>query len=862
TYLLTDVVGSTGLWERSPEAMTRAMVRHDEVVESAVDRFGGEVVTARGEGDSRFAVFARSVDALPAAAALVQELSREHWLTPSPLAVRVAVHTGTAAAQEGEHYGTVVNRAARLRALAHPNQVLVSAAAAADAEELPEALTLQDLGTHRLADLGGPQRVFQLVAPGLEAEFPPLASADRARHNLPHRATTFLGRELELAAVGKALESARLVTVTGPGGTGKTRLAIQAAADRLDAYAHGVWLVELAPAVDDGSVVTAMARSLGVPTSGGSAVDRLAEFLRTRDLLVVLDNCEHVLAAAAALAGRLLRVAPSLRILATSRQSLGVPGEQLLPLGPLDFPDPAHLPSIEELAGYDAVALFGDRARAAQPGFALDADTAATVATVCARLDGIPLAIELAAARLRSLTLNELAHGLEDRFELLAGGGEGSLGHHQTLRATLDWSWALLDPRAAAVARRLAVFPGSFELGAAEAVADDGTLEVWVGDVLSDLVDKSLVVAGHPWSNRYWMLETVRAYAAERLKGAGEEESARDRHLAWAAQLGDRAEPGYREPGQVEFYEYLDTELDDLRAALAWGLDAHRLDGFRLAAGLSMFWWSHGYTAEAVRTLDAYLDAFPDAPPALRGRAHAGAGFISNVMRDRRAARVHLEGALTLAEEYGIDAWWVAFSLGSMGTVVGGDEGIALAARGRELALVRNDPSSAANCCQTLAGLCREAGDFTAATGWLQEALEVIEFLGEFPGRTRMLWSLAELNETKGDLDAAVHIWQQVLDAAERQHDRIAVRGARQFLRGIAVQRGDFLVARRYALDHVDALREEASPDLAGALLDLARVAALGGDRAGGRTAVDEGLARVRGGENVCWRCIARGGIR
>ncbi|MDQ4098089.1 MAG: PhoH family protein, partial [Actinomycetota bacterium] len=901
TYLFTDIVGSTALWELAPGPMAEAMARHDELVSAAVACFGGDLVRSRGEGDSRFAVFSEAAQALGAAAQLMRALGREPWPTPYPLGIRAAVHTGTRSSGEASHYGTTVNRTACLRAAAHPNQVLVSGEAAAAEPTLPPGIGLRHLGAHRLSDLGEAEQVYQLLGSGLEETFPPLLSLDRARHNLPHQVSSFVGRQMEQAELAKAFEGSRLVTVTGPGGTGKTRLALQAAAAATDHYPDGLWFVELTAAVDEPSVVDAVARAVGVPVAPGRpAVEALVDFLRAKTVLLVLDNCEHVVAAAGALVARLLRAAPGLRVLATSRQSLGLPGEHLLVLCPLDHPDRVHMPQLEELQTYDSIVLFTERARAAQSGFRLDGANAEAVATICAQLDGIPLAIELAAARLSSLSLPELAEGV-DRLRLVAPGPGERTGDHQTLRATLDWSWALLDPDEAAVARRLSAFAGGFCLEAAEAVADTRDLERWVGDLLTDLVDKSLVVAGHPWSARYRMLETVRAYAMEKLQAAGEEVQIRDRHLAWCVGLGAKVGPRYRQHDGDVSDECLDTEIDNMRTALGWGLDRHRVAGFRLAADLSTFWWSRGYTGEAIRILGTYLEAFPDAAPALRGHADATAGWLHYLAGNHKAAQFHLAAAIQLAEEHGLTAWWVAWSLGEQALLLGGEEGRALALRGRELAIGSDDPETASKCCNNLARLSMRAGDLENATRWLEEALEHVAPLGRVPGRTRALWSLAQVSWQRGDASAAGRLWSEVLDVAEEMHDLTAVSSASVGLGDIALADGDVdsaefhfekavKIARDAGLvnepqraivglgrvhqhrrdfgrarDLIDALvadlRARSHPELARTLLELGRVATLQGDHAAGAQAIGEAVAVVRQRGSVCWDCLSRSAL-
>jgi class 3 adenylate cyclase len=419
TFLLTDVPGSTGLWEEDAEAMAAAMARHDGIFDVAVQRGDGRAVRPRGEGDSRFAVFVLPANALAAAAELVRAVATQDWPTPRPIQVRAAFHTGEAELRAGDYYGSAVNRTARLRAIAHPNQVLVShLTATAVAGRLPPELQLRDLGVHRLKDLTEPEHVFQLVAPGLEAEFPALLSLHQIRDNLPHQLDEFVGREDELAELGGLLGQHRLVTVTGPTGIGKTRLALQLASEKVDEYADGVWLVELAGVTEASHVPDAVATALPILVGAGrSPADAVGRFLQKRHVLVVADGADAVASGVASIARWLLECAPGVTLLVTSRQPLGIAGEHVWPLGALDHPDRSNVPPVDELVRYEAVRLFLDRARAVRPDFAMDHENASAVASLCAELEGIPSAIEAAAARVRALTPAQLA----ERFRMRAG---------------------------------------------------------------------------------------------------------------------------------------------------------------------------------------------------------------------------------------------------------------------------------------------------------------------------------------------------------------------------------------------------------------------------------------------------------
>jgi class 3 adenylate cyclase len=469
---LTDIEGSTRGWETAPEVMGRAVGRHYALLDEAVTAHHGVRPVEQGEGDSVVGAFARASDAVAAALAAQRALVSEAWPEGGHLRVRMAVHTGEAELRgEGNYFGPAVIRCARLRAIAHGGQVLVSQASAdLVVDRLPDGASLADLGSHRLRDLGRPERVFELRHSDLPGGFGPLRSLDVLPNNLPVQLTTFVGRRQELAEVTGLLASTRLLSLTGAGGCGKTRLALQLAAEVAEHFPGGVWLVELASVSDPDRVAAAVAGAVGERDGGGDVVETIVGRLGAEAALVVLDNCEHVLGSVAALADLLLRRCPRLVMVATSREPLGVPGETGWRVPSLSLPGRFEPIEVEALSQFDAVRLFLDRAAKARPNFVLGTANAPAIAQLCSRLDGIPLAIELAAARVRGMTVEQVAAGLDDRFRLLTGGARTVLPRQQTLQASVDWGFALLSEPERVVFRRLAVFAGGFSLDAAERV--------------------------------------------------------------------------------------------------------------------------------------------------------------------------------------------------------------------------------------------------------------------------------------------------------------------------------------------------------------------------------------------------------
>jgi predicted ATPase/class 3 adenylate cyclase len=584
TFLFTDIEGSTRLWEAEPDAMRAALVSHDSIVRGAIEAHVGHVFATGGDGFA--AAFARAGDALGSAAAAQAMLVAQEWPPEAQLRVRMGVHTGEATERGGDYFGPAVNRAARLMSAAHGGQVLVSAATA----EVVGIAGLVDLGEHWLRDLARPERVYQLRAPGLPEEFPPLRSSMARTGNLPRQMTSFVGRAQELVLVGDALRERPLVTLTGVGGVGKTRLALQAASEAAAQFSHGAWLCELAPLTNPGAVWEAVAASLGVkPALGRELSEAVLEYLAAKRLLLVLDNCEHLLEATARLVDVVAHECPGVVVLATSREGLGLAGERILAVPSLSLPD--HAASMDALSTTDAVRLFVERARDANASFALTPDNAAAVAQLCRRLDGIPLAIELAAARARSMTPEDLLERIDQRFTLLTRGSRAALERQQTLRRTIDWSYELLGPPEREALLRLSVFAGGCGLSAAEAVVSGGAVgPTDVADVLGQLVDKSLlIVEDHRGRARYRMLETIRQYAQERLDDSGAAPSVRRAHADYYVALAETAGPHLRGRGQLAWARDLAMEIGNFRAAVDWAVEqASPGPALRLAAPLTV----------------------------------------------------------------------------------------------------------------------------------------------------------------------------------------------------------------------------------------------------------------------------------
>ena len=656
-FLFTDIAASTRRWEHDKAHMAAALARHDALLRSAIEDHGGRVF--KHTGDGLCAAFSTPAAAVGAAVTGQARLLTGPWESADRLSVRMAAHVGTAEERDGDFFGPTLNRLARLLDLAHGGQILVSEACRALVAEEPAAgVGLLDLGEHWLRDLDRPERVFQVVHPQLPSAFPPLRATRRERHNLPVIPSAFVGRQRELEEIAAFLAQASLVTLVGPGGAGKTRLAREAAAEGAEAFPDGVFFVDLAPLTEGAQVISRTVASLGIVVDGieGDASEggrrRLVEHLQGRQVLIVLDNCEHLLDEAARLVDDVLRSCPRTKLLVTSREALKVPGELTWPIPPLSLPGRDDDPMAAAVVS-DAMALFYERAAAVEPGFRPEPDNAAAVARICRRLDGIPLALELAAARVRVLSADELADRLDHRLQLLTGGARTAGPRHQTLRAALDWGHDLLTEAEQTLLRRLSAFRGSFDLEAAEAVAGDG--EVMAGDVLDligRLVDKSWISVERGKTTRYRLSETIRQYADEKLRDSGEDDAIRRRHGGFYVSVV----AGKRAPMTMsgDWLARLKAEDDNLRAAFEWAFSAgENVLALRLAAGLFGYWYMSGQLVEGITRLEQVLPLTSDLRRPARVGALNGLGLLRRQLGDREgSARLHDE-AMRLAREIG-----------------------------------------------------------------------------------------------------------------------------------------------------------------------------------------------------------------
>ena len=662
TFLFTDIEGSTPHWEQHPKLMEESLKLHNDILFAVIQANGGAVFKI--VGDEFQAAFRTAPQALQAAIDIQLGLNEAKWNELGPLKVRMGLHTGEAHLDDiGDEYAVshAKNRVGRIRSVAHGGQILLSRESADLCETvLPKGVCLRYLGEFLMKGLTRREPLYQAIVEGLPDQFPPLATLTTPQHNLPRQLTPFIGREIEIAQVKAQLLTNPLVTLTGSGGVGKTRLGIRVAEDLVDSFADGIWYIELASLSDPKLVVQTVALTLGLREDPGrSFQEKLISFLKSRKALLVLDNCEHLITACALLVDSLLRNCPQVKLLASSREALGVSGEIVHHVPSLSTPASEVNIDLGRLSDYDAVRLFTARGQAAQPTFHITPQNAPYIVRICERLDGIPLALELAAARLNMLSAEQVASRLDNAFRLLVGGARTAVPRQQTLRAAIDWSYQLLNDQEKSLLRHLSVFLGGFSLEGVEAVCACEPLEEGeILDILTSLVNKSMVIADRmPGSRpRYHVLETVRLYGREKLFDVGESEALRDRHLAYYARFAEQAEPHIHGAGRLEWTAYLKAEHANIREALEWAFKDSTLAlmGLQIATAITdRFWWTMGYLKEGERWLKLGLQIAGDSiPPLLQARVYYCLGRVMS-LQDIQQCQHYYDHCISLSREIG-----------------------------------------------------------------------------------------------------------------------------------------------------------------------------------------------------------------
>jgi predicted ATPase/class 3 adenylate cyclase len=766
-FLFTDIERSSELWEMHPQAMGRALAQHDGLLRGVFAEYHGYVFKTMG--DAFCVAFTHPLDAVEAAVAAQRELAAAAWEETGPLRVRIALHSGEAEQRDGDYFGPTLNRVARVLSTGHGGQTLLTAVTAESVRAmLPAEISLRDLGERRLKDLSRPERIFQLVIQELPAEFPPLRSLEVLPNNLPAQVTSFVGREREMAEVKRLMGTTRLLTLTGPGGTGKTRLSLQVAAEMLDQFPHGVWLVELSTLSDPALVPEAILNAVDIREEPDRApLSTLIDALRPRHLLLVLDNCEHLISACAQIASTLLRNCPQVKIITSSREPLSIEGETLWPVSALAVPDFSRSQEsleFDKLGEFEAVQLFVERAAAVRPDFALTAENAPLVANICWRLDGIPLALELAAARVKVLPLAQILTRLDDRFRLLTGGSRTALPRQQTLGALIDWSYDLLSEPERILFRRLAVFVAGRTLETAEAVcAGDGLESTEIFDLLCSLAEKSLVMieTDSKGGNRYTMLESIWDYAEEKLSQFGETAVYRRKHLEFFVGFAESVEPNLFGPDQKAWLEKLSVENNNLNLALRTSMGAQETIGLglRLSGALTRYWEVRSYLTEGYEQFEALLARMDDSVElAIQAKAELGAGRLAwcqdrdvDALEHYRAAQ-RLYKSVGLTERVAAIEGYLGFTEFNEGNNAAAKEHFE---RTRSMGEELQSERLKAMAVHGFGSLAAAAGDLGAARTAKEFAVETFKSIGDQWVVSLVTGSLGEVCFAAGDLAAA-----------------------------------------------------------------------------------------------------------
>jgi predicted ATPase/class 3 adenylate cyclase len=849
TFAFTDIEGSTARWERYRAAMQDAVRRHDALMRAAIAARDG--VVFKTVGDAFCAAFARPEDAIAAMLDSQHALAAEDFSAIDGLPVRAAIHTGTADERDGDYFGPAVNRVARLLAIGHGGQVLVSGVTADLVQsELPPQASLRDLGEHRLRDLARSEHVFQLVAPELTAEFPALRSLDTFPNNLPLQLKSFVGREREIAEVASLIQTHRLVTLVGSGGVGKTRASLQVAANLLDGSGDGVWFIELAPLSDGDYIPTTVAHTLNLTLSAeGDPIVNLVNALKMTRMLLVFDNCEHLVDAASRTIVAILRGCPHVKILASSRQGLGLDGEETYRMPSLDVvPESDRLDARQALRS-PAISLFVERAFSADKGFRITDENATTIADICRRLDGIPLAIELAASRTKMFAPNQIHAKLDERFRMLTGGSRDVLPRQQTLRAMIDWSHDLLDDRERVVFRRLGIFVNGFTSEGALSVAGDAELEEFeLFDVLGSLVDKSLVLAeAQADAVRYRLLESTRAYAREKLESAGETELAATRHLHY---LHDRFADLWlkkeRTARTAEIHEALAAELDDLRYALDGSVSRSGIiEGAELLSFFEGYWTQLGLDAEGIRRCEQYLAVLPASESRLRSLLGAYRALLLSHLWQGASFRVATEAVAHGRSSGDAGALGVALRVlaNAASRVRRFDD--AEAALAEAEAIPNASEHLRIHLLSDRAILSDFLGDYEAAVRVNEQLRTVQHALGNVQSETHATLNLAEAEHARGNTKRALEIAHDLVPRLRAGKNKTVLDNALNNLAGYLIAVDDLPVAISVARECVSR-RATSEPGLVSvgiAIEHLALAYALGGDLA--RAARQEGYSNT-----------------
>jgi predicted ATPase/class 3 adenylate cyclase len=843
TFLFTDIEGSTQLLQRLGDDYSQALADQRQILRAAFKKFNGFEIDT--QGDSFFVAFSRAIEAVYTVAEAQRNLQTHKWPQETILRLRMGLHTGEPKIGPTGYVGLDVHRAARICAAGHGGQVLLSETTRALVEQaLPADLILRDLGEYRLKDLKAPEHIYQLNISGLATDFPALRSLDAIPNNLPVQLTSFIGRAREIEQVNNLLAQERLVTLVGAGGSGKTRLAIQATAELMDTFKDGVWFIDLAPLDSPAFLLQTILAVLKLREETGQALlEQLVNYLLTRSTLLILDNCEHLIEACAQLAENLLLRCRSLKVLATSREPLGIAGEKLLPVPTLSSPDVQlvlNKPGDQstEIQLFEAVQLFVDRALQVQPDFRLQTSNAVAVAQICQHLDGIPLAIELAAARLRMMSIDQILARLDNRFRLLTGGTRTALPRQQTLHALVDWSYNLLSKKERTLFQHLSVFTGGWTMEAAEQICSSDEIKSGdILDLLTLLVDKSLVVAEPVKTTRYRMLETIREYALEKAQAFCDSDNLHHRHLQYFTEFAEQSEKGLIGKDISTWLTYLDLEKDNMYTALSWAVEHQNTGGdlaLQMAGNLWMWWLARGRLNEGRHWLTVVLEG-EHRTSSTRAKALVGLGIMNWQLGEYPAANCSIQESISILRQLDSpDLPGLANAAHILGHSLLDQKSYSEARSAFEesLGLYRrlNDFYYIGTLTSDLGMVSYHMGDYAQARIYQEESLAVFQKYGNPEVISQTLHRLAELARLEGDYQRAGELYETCLKTSREIGMQLEIASNLHKLGYVAQHHGDIQKAFDLFAESLTIQREASNKQgIAECLSGLAGLAAESG---------------------------------
>ena len=813
TFLFSDVEGSTKLAQTHPQTMPDALAVHHGLMKQAIDKHCGFIF--KTVGDSFCCAFGSPADAVKAAVDAQKAISSAEW-KDAVIKVRMGIHCGEAVWNGNDYTGYVtLARTQRIMSSACGEQIVTSGIVYSDAADfLPSSVSFRDLGERRLKDLNQPVRLYQVCAEGLRDEFPPLNTLDARPNNLPFQLSRFVGREKEKEDIKDLLKTYPLLTLVGAGGTGKTRLALQAAAEVIDEFEGGIWFVELATVSEPEYVIPEIMSVLGLSPDGKSApADILKNYLREKEILIILDNCEHVINETAGISQQLLSSCPKLKILASSREALKIGGERTYHLPSMSLPDVRRSYDSESLSQFESVQLFIDRSLGVNPKFEITNENIPAVAQLCNDLDGIPLAIELAAARMNVLSVEKILERLSDRFKLLTGGKRTSLPRQQTLKALIDWSYGLLSEDEKLLFGRLSVFQGGWKLEAAEAVCSLGPVDEFeILDLMSNLIDKSLIKSSDSESEmRYSMLETIRQYSKSVLAGSPEEKVIRQRHFEYFSRQVSESEEMLTGSGQRECLQMIDADYENIREALRWAIEEDPVEGLRMAVTLGKYWELRGFFSEGYAYLKKGLSGIEETEPLLKARALYLAGFLLTYLASHHEAEGYLQDALStfrsLNEKKGEVPCLVM--LGNVKLVDGNLETMEeLTKEGLNKARQLGDKLLIALCLRYLAAGRMYQGNYEESAEMSEECLAIYREFGDGIQIAKIINNIGAIEYLAANYDKAIETWKECLGLRRELGDRHGIAMSLTNLGSAYSMTKDYDTAERYLHQSIELFKE------------------------------------------------------